>query len=46
LKPSTRSLMPVPSPEPVELASGDVAGTLTSCHDGARRGTPKMRVVG
>ena len=44
LNPSTRSLMPEPSPEAVELASGAIAGTLTSCHEGARRGTPKMRV--
>jgi hypothetical protein len=46
LKPSTRSLMPVPSPEPAELASGNPAGTLTSCHEGARRGTPKNVVLG
>src|SRR5215218_4777253 len=41
LNPSTRSLIPEPSPEPVELASGAFTGTLTSCHEGARRGTPK-----
>jgi hypothetical protein len=37
--------MPVPSPEPAELASGDFAGTLTSCHEDARRGTPNTEGV-
>jgi hypothetical protein len=46
LNSSTRPLMSNSFPELAGLTSGDGAGTLTSCHERVRRGTPTTRVIG